>query len=195
MPRRSAVAELPPEQFEFVIHAILDNLTDREISAQFKTKFGKRLAKSSLNRWRATAGNELADRFRLARFQARQLLENVEGDDADAYQLLMRDIEDRLLTATREVITSDPIKMLRIRQEEERRRLKERELDVRREHLELERERLRGVAIDRVQLGEEYTRDLLDYIGSDAEGLRWFQRHAKSFNEFVKTKYGSPSQS
>jgi hypothetical protein len=194
MPRRSAVAELPPEQFEFVIHAILDNLTDREISARFKTEFGKRLAKSSLNRWRATAGNELADRFRLARFQAKQLLENVEGEDADAYQLLMRNLEDRLLTATREVITSDPIKMLRIRQEEEKRRLKERELDVRKEHLELERERLRGVQIDRVKLSEDFTADLLEYIGNDAEGLRWFKRNAKDFDGFVKNKYGAAQQ-
>ena len=191
MPRRHAVAELPAEEFEFVIQAILDNLTDREISAAYKEKFGKRLAKSSLNRWRESAGNELADRYRLARYQAKQLLVDLKDEEAGSYQVVIRNIEDRLLTATREIIASDPVKMLRIRQEEEKRRLKERELEVRKEHLELERERLRGVAVDRAKLGEEFIEDLLAFIGDDAEGLRWFKRHAKSFDEFIKQKYAA----
>lgn len=191
MPRRHAVAELPAEQFEFVLQSILDNKTDREISVAFKTEYKKNLSKSALNRWREAAGAELADRYRLARFQARQLLVDLKDEDTGAYQVVIKNIEDRLLTATREIIASDPIKMLRIRQEEEKRRLKERELDVRKEALELERERLRGAQIDRVALAGDYTEDLLEFIGEDPEGLRWFTKNAKSFSEFVNTKYGA----
>lgn len=196
MPRKSAVAKLPPEQFEFVISAIINGDTDREISFAFKEKFGTKLAKSSLNRWREAAGNELADRYRLARFQARQLLEDLKEDaDADKYQIIMRSVEDKLLTATREVIASDPIKVLRIRQEEEKRRLKEKELDVRKEQLQLEREKLRGAQINRAELGVEFMSDFLEYLGSDAEGLAFFKRHARRFTDFINQKYAVPQSS
>lgn len=191
MSRRHAVAELPAEQFEFVIQSILDNKNDREISAAFKETFKTRLAKSSLNRWRETAGNELADRYRLARFQAKQLLTDLKDEDADKFQVVMGNIEDRLLTATREVIAKDPVKLLQIRQEEERRRLKVQEIELKREHLDLEREKLRGSRIDRVALGGEFNKDLLEYIGADEEGLRWFKRHAKKFTDFLKEKYAA----
>lgn len=143
MPRSHTVARFPPAEFEFVIQCILGNLTDREISDAYREKFKKRLAKSSLARWRAAAGDELADRYRLARVQAQQLIENLkEQPDADKYQVLMRGIEERLLTVTREAIALDPIKMLRLRQEEEKRRLKERQLDLNERKLELEREKV-----------------------------------------------------
>lgn len=141
MPRKHAVAQLPADQFEFVIHAILDNLTDREISAAFKEKFGARLSKSALNRWRESAGNELADRYRLARFQARQLKADLKVEDEDTYQVILRNIEERMLTATRAAIAADPVKMLRIRQEEEKRRLKERELELKERQHELAKEK------------------------------------------------------
>ena len=141
MPRPFAVAQLPAAEFEFVIQRILDGDTDREVSAAYKDKFKKRLSKSALNRWREAAGNELADRYRLARYQAKQLLEDVGEEGAGSFQAVMRNIEDRLLTATREVISSDPVKMLRIRQEEEKRRLKERELELKREQLAFQRDK------------------------------------------------------
>ncbi len=141
MPRRYAVAQLPAKELEFVIQRILDGKTDREVSAAYKEQFNKKLSKSALNRWREAAGNELADRYRIARFQAQQLLEDVKEDDAGAYQVIFKNIEDRLLTATREVISADPVKMLRIRQEEEKRRLKERELELKREDLAFQREK------------------------------------------------------
>lgn len=142
MPRPHKVAQLPAEEFEFVIRCILNNLTDREISAAYHNEFKKRLAKSSLSRWRSAAGDELADRYRLARVQAQQLLEQLkEQPDADKYQLLMRGIEERLLTVTREAIALDPIKMLRLRQEEEKRRLKSRHLDILEQKLQFDKER------------------------------------------------------
>ncbi|MET0626592.1 MAG: hypothetical protein ABW250_26895, partial [Pyrinomonadaceae bacterium] len=147
--------------------------------------------KSSLNRWRKSAGDELADRYHLARYQAKQLLSDLKEEGQDKYQLVLRNIEDRLLTATREVIAKDPVKLLKIRQEEERRRLREQELELRREQLALEREKLRGSNIDRAALGVEFSADLLEYLGSDAEGLTFFKRHAKKFNEFLKEKYAA----
>lgn len=141
MTRRSTVAQLPAEQLDFVIRAILDGDTDREISNAFHTQFKKKLAKSSLSRWRAVAGNELADRYRLARFTANQLLADIKEEDADKYQIVIEDIEDRLLTATREAITTDPIKLLRIRQQEEKFRLKQRELNLKEQQLEVQKQK------------------------------------------------------
>jgi hypothetical protein len=194
MGRRSVIKDLDAEQLDFVIDCIIkENLTDREISLAFEEKFGKKLAKSSLNRWRLSAGNELADRYQLARYQARQLLEHLKEDpNADKYQVIMRGMEDMLLTATREAIISDPVKMLRIRQEEEKRRLKEKELEVRKEHLQLEREKLRGVQVNRAELGVEFIGDFLEYLDNDVEGLAFFKRHAKKLAEFIKQKYAAP---
>jgi hypothetical protein len=141
MGRRNVVKDLDGEQFDFVINAIIDGNTDREISLSFETQFGLRLSKSSLNRWRNSAGDELADRYRLARYQAKQLLSDLKEENADNYQVVIRSIEERLLTATREVIAKDPVKLLKIRQEEERRRLRERELELKGKKLELEQRR------------------------------------------------------
>jgi hypothetical protein len=191
MPRRSTVNALPDDQFEFVIREILNGATDRELSAAFQAQFKKRLPKSSLGRWREATGNELAERYRLARFQARKLLEDMKLEDADKHQVLMQTIEDRLLTATREVIATDPLKLLRISQAEQKRKLQEQRLALEREKVELERERLRGVKVDRVALFTEFAADLLAYIGTDAEGLRWINKHLKKFGEFIQQKHGA----
>lgn len=147
MPRPHKVAQLPPEELEFVIRCILGStgrgpMTDREISAAYKEEFGKRLSKSSLSRWRQAAGDELADRYKFARVQAEALLESLKEDpEADKYQVLMRGVEERLLTVTHEAIALDPIKMLRLRQEEEKRRLRARQLELNEKKLEFEKER------------------------------------------------------
>jgi len=195
MPPRHKVEQLPVEQFEFILKEIANGGTDRSISLAFEKEFKTKLSKSSLARWREAAGNELADRYRFVRFQAKQLQEDLKLEDADKYKVVIENIEDRLLTATKEIISQDPIKLLSIQQEEKRRNLKERELALKERALDLEKERVHGVALDRVKLGEEYAADLLDYIGEDAEGLRWFQRHAKPFQEFIQKKHGNPSQS
>ena len=195
MPPRHAVEKLPDEQFQFVINAIINGDTDREVSVSFEQEFKTQLAKSSLARWRKVTGDELAERYRLTRFQAKQLLEDLQlGEDADKYKVVIDNIEDRLLTATKEVIQQDPFKLLLIQQEEKRRGLKREELQLKRDHLDLEREKLRGAALDRVKLGDEYSADLLEYIGNDPEGLRWFQRHLKKFSEFLQTKYAAEAR-
>ncbi|MGB8510877.1 MAG: hypothetical protein WCD76_21065 [Pyrinomonadaceae bacterium] len=189
MGRRHVVKDLSEVEFDFVLNAIMGGQTDREISIEFEHDFGKRLAKSSLNRWRTSAGDELADRYRLARFQARQLLIDLKEEDRDKYQIILSNIEDRLLTATREVLAKDPVKLLKIRQEEERRRLREKELELRREQIQFEREKLHGAAINKIELSSGFLADLLEYIGEDANGLRWFQGNAKKFEEYLKGKY------
>ncbi len=189
MGRRHVIEKLSEEQFEFVIQTIIAGATDREISLRFEQTFEQPLAKSSLNRWRTSAGNELAERYQLTRFQAKQFLENIGETDADKLQTIFGNIEDRLLTATRDVITRDPLKLLKIRQEEEKRRLKERELELKHKQFEFEREKFNGVSFDRVALAGEFMNDLLESVGTDADGLKFIRRHAKQFDEFVKAKY------
>lgn len=191
MGRRHVVRDLDEAQFDFVINAIIDGATDREISLKFEETFGAPLAKSSLNRWRNSAGDELADRYRLARYQAKQLLANINESEQDKFQVVIRNIEDRLLTATREVISKDPVKLLKVRQEEERRRLRAQELELKRQQLAFEQEKLRGSVVDRAALGAEFSADLLEYLGADAEGLAFFKRHLKQFNKFLENKYAA----
>jgi hypothetical protein len=170
MGRRHVVRDLDEEQFDFVINAIIAGNTDREISLAFEQKFGRPLAKSSLNRWRKSAGDELADRYRLARFQAKQLLSDLKEEDGDTYQVVIRNIEDKLLTATREVISKDPVKLLKIRQEEERRRLREKELELKGKKLEFDKERAQReerLRVDRLGIAA----DVWKYI------LFWFTEH------------------
>ena len=194
MGRRHVVSELSEEQLDFVIRRIVDGDTDREVCAQFENEFKEAsLAKSSLNRWRAAAGKELIERYQLARFQAKALIEQLGGEDSDKYQAVMANIEDRLLTAMREVIKQDPIKLLHVRQEEEKLRFKREELELKKQQLDLDRERLRGAAIDRIKLGAEFLQDLFEYSGNNADGLEFLQRHLQPFNTFLKEKYAPQS--
>jgi len=128
MPRRHAVETLPADQFEFLLKAITNGGTDREIAASFQKEFKVKLSKSALARWRAAVGDELADKYRFVRYQAKQLIEDLKAEGADKHQVLIANIEDRLLTAAGEIISQDPLKLLSIQQEEKRRQLKEREL-------------------------------------------------------------------
>ena len=189
MPRRHAAEQLPYEQFKFLIDCIVNHKTDRAIEALFKEKFNQTLSKSAIGRWRDVAGDELARAFMLTRYQAEQLLNDIKKEGADKFEVVIDNIEDRLLTAMAEGISQDPLKLLQIRQEESRRRQKDRDLDLKERALDLERERVHGVALDRVKLGEEFSSDLLEYIGNDAEGLTWFRKHAKPFIEFIQKKH------
>src|SRR5205085_9621629 len=170
MPRRHVVRDLADEEFEFVISGILNGATDRELSTAFQSTFNKKLAKSSLARWREETGNELAERYRLARFQAKQLLEDLKQEDGDKYQIVMQTVEDRLLTATREVIAQDPMKLLRIRQDEEWRKLKQREVTLKEQKLEFDKERAQ--ASDKLRLDRfNIAADVWKLI------LFWFNEH------------------
>jgi hypothetical protein len=190
MGRRHVVEQLNDEQFIFVIQSITNGLTDREIAVAFEKKFkGVSLAKSSLHRWRTSAGNELAEKYRFARFQAKQLLQDLESEDADKYQVIIQNIEDRLLAATREVAMQNPVRLLRARQEEERLRFKREELELKKAQLELEKEKLRGAALDRVKLGAEFLQDFLEYVGSNEDGIRFLSKNLQPFGEFLKAKY------
>jgi hypothetical protein len=128
MAPKFTVETLPAEQFEWLLSAIANGGTDRSISLGFEEQFKAKLSKSALARWRAAAGDELADRYRFVRFQAKQLQEDLKLEDADKYQVVINNIEDRLLTASKEIIAQNPITLLNIQQEEKRRGLREREL-------------------------------------------------------------------
>jgi hypothetical protein len=192
MPPRYAADSLPQEQTLFLLGLICDHKTNRFIEAEFKEKFGVKLSKSALARWRKVAGDELADRAMLVKLQSAQMVEALGArPDADKFQLVMKGMQDHLLTAMSEVNRQSPAQLIIIHQEELRRKLRERELELKERALDLERERVHGVALDRAALGEEYAADLLEYIGEDPEGLRWFQRHAKPFQESLKKKYAA----
>ena len=194
MGRRHVVRDLNDEQFTFVIEAIIDGKTDREISAAFEACFGQPLAKSSLNRWRESAGNELADRYRLARYQAGQLLTDLKEEGADKFQVVMGNLEDRLLTATREVLASDPMKMLRIRLDEEKRRLKARELDLKERQMSLELEKVKASQVDLEKLPMTVIEYLLEYIANDPAGLKWINSNVQWFGAFLSQKFSGQSE-
>ncbi len=188
MGRRNKVTQLPETEFDFVIRAVTNGDTNREISANFEREFGEKLDKNSIDRWRSTVGEELADRYRLARFQAKQLRADLSLDDTDDYQNVIKNIEERLLTATREVVRQDPVKLLQVRQQEEKMRLKRDEIELKQQQLEFEREKHRNVT-DKVKSGAEAMQDFLEYGSGDAEIVAFLTRHLKPFGEFLNTKY------
>lgn len=141
MGRRSTVESLPDEQLEFVILGVLNQRTDREISASFLAEFGTPLPKSSLNNWRRTAGTEIANRYRIARLQAQQLREDLKLDESDDYDNIIKGIEEKLLTATSEVLRQNPLKLLAARQEDEKMRIKREQIELNRQKLDFEMQR------------------------------------------------------
>jgi hypothetical protein len=167
MPRRHAVESLPGEQLEWLLKAITNGGTDRAIAAGFHQEFKVKLSKSALHRWRKAAGDELADRYRFVRLQARQLVEDLKDEGADKHDLLISNIEDRLLTAAGEIISQDPIKLLGIQQEERRQRLRERELKLKertQQFVEDQAQRATSLQVDRFRIAAETWNFILAYV-------------------------------
>lgn len=193
MGRKATVDKLPDERFDFVVTAILNGWTDREISSQFEKTFGEPLAKSSLHSWRKRAGDELAERYRLKRFQVRSFVEKIKADGIDVsddkYAHIIDNLEDHLLTNERDLISQNPIKLLIARQEDERLKIKRETLDLKREQIALERQKLLGTLVDPAKQAVEFMTELFDYLKDDPEGVQFVQKHAKPFNEFVTAKY------
>lgn len=160
MGRKSTVERLPDDQFDFVIRAILAGATDREISSGFEKTFKSPLPKSSLNTWRNKAGNELAERYRLRRFQVQTFVETLKAEGVDVsddkYARSIENIEDQLLTNERDLINADPVKLLGLRQEEERLRIKREQIDLNKQKLDFEiakHESEKAVRVDRLAIG------------------------------------------
>jgi hypothetical protein len=191
MGRRHTVSDLPPDQIDFVVRSIIGGLTNREISAGFAKQFpGKRLSKSALNRWQKASGHELVERYQFARCQAKEILEGLKLEpEADKFQVIIGDLENRLLISAREVIAADPVRMMKIRLDEENRRLKSRELDLKEKQLELELAKAK--AIDPAAMPNQVLEYLLEFIGDDAAGLRWFSAKSKSLEQFLTRKYAA----
>lgn len=166
MARRHTVADLNEEQLDFVLRCFADNDNDREVSLKFEEKFKAKLAKSSLHRWRKASGDELIERYRLARFQAKALREQL-GENKNDYEIVMQNIEERLLTATREVIKQNPMKLLFARQEEERLRLKREKLELEKQQHEFEREkfeRTQNLEADKFRIASEAWKYILAFF-------------------------------
>lgn len=167
MGQRSSVEKLPDEEFDFVINCFLNNLNDREVSLQFENTYGKKLPKSNIASWRAKAGNELIDRYRMARFQAKQLRENLELEEGEDYQNVIKNIEEHLLTATRRVIHENPAKLLLARQREEQFRLKREQIELKKKELDWEREkfeRTQNLQSDKFKIASESWKYILAYF-------------------------------
>lgn len=191
MARRHVVEELNEEQLDFVLRCFADNDNDREVSLKFERKFdGLKLAKSSLHRWRTASGEEMIEKYRMARWQAKALREQLGEDDKSDYEIVIKNIEERLLTATREVIKQNPLRLLNARQEEERLKLKREKLALDRQQLEFDRERHKN-AIDRVKVGAETMTDFLEFVGSDSEAITFLTRYLQPFGEYLKAKYAA----
>lgn len=181
MGRKSTVDDLSPEEFDFVIRQLTDaGATDRELEAAFAREFdGKALTRSAIQRWRVKAGEELKDRFRLARFQAAEMVERLKSEGtvaegADDYDVMVDDMTSRLLIATRDVVIKDPVRVLKIRQDEKGLRLKQRELELKEKDLQLRREKQEADAalrVDRLKVVAEFWQHLLGFFLKKAPGL------------------------
>lgn len=195
MGRKATVEKLPDEQFEFVIDLLVNGGTDREVERQFAAAFpGCSVPKSSLATWRKGAGNELVERYKITRYLARTVVDKLQADgidvDDDRYKHVIEGIEEQLLTKTREIFAADPMKLLYVRQEDEKLRIKREEMELKREQLALERQKMLGAANDPVKQGVEFMTELFDYLKNDPEGVRFLKLHTKAFTEFLQTKYG-----
>ena len=174
MGRKSTVEKLPDDQFDFVIREILAGSTDREISARFEKQFEAPLPKSSLNSWRNNAGNELAERYRLKRFQVRSFVEELKkvgiDVDADRYTATIQNLEDHLLTHERDLVSADPVKLLGLRQEDERLKIKREQIGLNRQKLEFEKEKHErevSVRVDRLAIGAKAWQFILFYMSEN----------------------------
>lgn len=192
MGRKSTIEGLPVEEFDFVIKEMMNGATDRALSAAFEKRFNKELPKSNLNNWRNKAGNELVERYKLRRFQIKEVVEKLKEDGIevadDKYKHIIQNLEDHLLTSERDLIAQNPMKLLFARQEDERIKLKREKLELDKMQLEFDREKHKN-EIDRVKVGAETMTDFLEYVGSDAESIGFLTRHLQPFGEYLKAKY------
>lgn len=182
MGRRSTVDQLPPEQRDFVINECLRYRTDRQISSDFETEFGKKLPKSSLNYWRKTTGHELVERYGVQRQMVKSFVGELESKgidvNEDRYKQLITDLEEHLLSKTAELIAKDPLKLLEARQFDESMRIKREQIDLNRQKLDFERskhEKEISVRVDRLAIGAESWKFILYWCNQNephlADGL------------------------
>lgn len=170
MARRHVVEELNEDQLDFVLRCFADGDNDREVCVKFEAAFKKEkltLAKSSLHRWRKAAGDELIDRYRLARFQAKALVEQIGEEDKNKYQIAIENIEEQLLTATRRAIKENPSKMLLVRQREENFKLRREKLELERTKLAWDKEkfeRSQSLSADRFKIASDTWTFILSYF-------------------------------
>jgi hypothetical protein len=194
MGRKATVEKLPDDQYRFVISLLMDGRTDREVEQLFEAEFpGSRVPNSSLANWRKIGGSELVERYKVTRYLARTVAEELKTSginlDEDRYKQVIDDIESQLLVKTRELVMKDPLKLLEARQFDESLRIKRENLEFKREQLALERQKLLGAATDPVKQGTEFMTELFDYAKDDPDGVRFLKKHTRPFIEHLQHKY------
>jgi hypothetical protein len=202
MPPRSTINQLPDEQFQFVIEAINRGQSDRQICLDFETQFGTALSKGKLDRWRAKVGDDLAEQYRLSRYQATQLLEHLDQTDVDKFTLVMSHIEDHLLTVMRQITSRNPLDLLAIRQREGEQRVKERMVQLKRKELAFEQEREQrtdSLVQDRLQITLAAWRFIVSWITSKnpeatARIVQRREQFESEMTEYFKKRFSRPME-
>lgn len=167
MGRKHAVTKLNQEQFTFVVEQIVNGATDVDVCTNFEERFERPLAKSSLNRWRKAGGENLADKYRLIRFQTANLIEKLEETGSTDYEVLKSYVEDFLLANPAKLGDAKPADLLHFQQEDRRIELRRRELDIKEKHLEFQREQAaaaRSLKADRFQIASQVWQIVLAYF-------------------------------
>jgi hypothetical protein len=162
MGRKTTVDQLPPEQRDFVIQLCTEHKTDRFISSAFEEEFGASLPKSSLNYWRQTTGNELVERYGIQRMLVKSFVTELEAKGVDVkndrYAQLIGDLEEHLLAKTADLVAKDPMKLLAVRQEDERLRIKREQIGLNQQKLDFEKQKHEADAdarTDRLKIGAD----------------------------------------
>src|SRR5262249_13331810 len=139
-----------------VMDSVIAGHTDRQICAAFEKQFNIPLAKSSLGRWRRAATRELADHYRLTRFQTTQLLKELGQPAAKRFEFAIANVQDRILSSMPQVSQQAPLKLFAICQRENTRHLRRREVAVKERKLALKERQIRkqeSLARDRLAIG------------------------------------------
>lgn len=146
MGQKFTVESLPNDQYKFIVRLLLNGKTDREVEVEFEAEFpGERVPKSSFARWRKSIGGDIKNQYRLVRFLGETVAEELNASgidlDPDRYKQVMEDINSSLLVKTHEIVTQDPMKLLAVRQEDEKLRIKREQIDLNRQKLDFEKQR------------------------------------------------------
>jgi hypothetical protein len=196
MARRFRVEELPAAQFDFVVNCIIEGIVDEKISASLLERFDVKIPISSFNRWRKAVGGSLADTYRVARQQARAMAEELQlADGDDKYKAVMSVIEEKILASLQTIIRQDPMKLLKIRQDEEWLKIRERELQLKEKQHDFvvqQAEKENRVRTDRLKIGVAVWKYTLGwFVKNEPSGADVLTKRSNDFipdlEEFLST--------
>jgi hypothetical protein len=155
MSRRHLVATLPDDEREFIITSYIGGCkTARALSAAYKQQFKKPLSKSSVQRWLSAIGEDLIEKYDLQNQVANQIVANLKNEGlADKHAVIIENIRNWSLTGLHDLITADPLALIKIQQEEKKREQKDREIQL--------KERAQSFTEEQVRKSEQLQHDRL----------------------------------